>query len=147
MLQAPTPDPRSPSLTPQRLCGVSAIACCTPGRPDDVRVVPGEGMPNHGDAANKGRLLIVFNVAFPDPGFCDVAQLPALGAHLPPAPAFEEPAGGLDGEGVEVVEMQPYTKGSDRGPGDGEFSGTNSRSAYEEDAGEGGGGGGECALQ
>ena len=46
--------------------------------------------------------------------------------------------------------MQPFGAGTDRAPGDGEFSGTNSRSVYEEDAeyaGGGGGGGGECTLQ
>ena len=32
----------------------------------DIKMVPGEGMPVHRDPFNKGRLILIFNITYPD---------------------------------------------------------------------------------
>jgi len=57
-------------------------------RPDEMKIVRGEGMPRHGESSGKGNLIIRFDVEFPpllDPLVVDalVATLPAKTAACP----------------------------------------------------------------
>ena len=90
-------------------------------KPGDIRMIQEEGMPIHGSPFTKGRLFIVFKVAFPASGTFNPAQLKALEAVLPPrdmprltgeeeevemvpVEANQIGAGGEDGSGMEEDE-------------------------------------------
>jgi len=59
-------------------------------RPDDMKIVRGEGMPRHGQSSGKGNLIIRFEVEFPP--LLDPLVVDALVALLPPkdSPALPE---------------------------------------------------------
>jgi len=54
-------------------------------RPDEMKIVRGEGMPRHGESSGKGNLIIRFNVEFPP--LLDPLVVDALVATLPPRTA------------------------------------------------------------
>lgn len=53
-------------------------------KPDDIKCVPGEGMPQYRDPFNKGRLIIQFSVRFPEDNWISPEKLSVLEALLPP---------------------------------------------------------------
>jgi len=53
-------------------------------KPDDVRVIEGEGMPTHKRPFDKGNLYIHFTIEFPKPNTITPAQMKQLEDILPP---------------------------------------------------------------
>eukprot|EP00042_Codosiga_hollandica_P055701 m.785984 g.785984 ORF g.785984 m.785984 type:complete len:406 (+) comp59173_c0_seq3:2-1219(+) len=70
-----------------------------------IKIIYGEGFPQHRNPFEKGRLFIHFKVAFPGDNFADATQLKALEALLPPRPAQPEITGD-----VEETELQEYDR-------------------------------------
>ena len=66
----------------------------------DIKMVEGEGFPTHRDPFNKGRLIIIFNVVFPDS--LTEANAKKLSAFLPKVNRDEVPSG------AEEVKMQVF---------------------------------------
>jgi DnaJ family protein A protein 2 len=58
-------------------------------KPDDVRVIHGEGMPHHGNPFTKGRLFISFKVAFPESQSLLPEVISGLETLLPAKPITE----------------------------------------------------------
>jgi DnaJ family protein A protein 2 len=127
------------SLT-EALCGFTRVITHLDGRQlqidvpagevtkhDSVKMIKGEGMPQHGNIFNKGGLFVHFSVVFPAVLSTDmVAKLKKV---LPPAP---QPM--LSGE-EEVVSMQPVDMNQfGRGAG----GGRSAHEADEDDEGQGG---------
>lgn len=100
-------------------------------KPDAVKMIPGEGMPYHGNPFTKGRLFIHFRVEFPASLPSDTVQ--ALAAALPKAPIVP-----LTGEEEECsmsdVDLSQF--GQDQG-------GSGRQSAHDDDDEDGGGRGGQ----
>lgn len=106
----------------------------------DIKMVVGEGFPTYRDPFNKGRLIIVFNVIFPDSLTCDDAKkiskcLPRPKQSLP------------DGEDVDKVSMLEFD-------GKGTWKGGQEEEEQPDDEGEANGfhhgghaGGPQCAQQ
>lgn len=100
-------------------------------KPDMVKMINGEGMPNHGNPFVKGRMFLLFKIQFPRE--LPQATVKAIGAALPrPTP----PTLLDDDEECRMTDVDM----SQFGTGDGAAS----RSAYDEDdedeRGQGGGG-------
>eukprot|EP01094_Clydonella_sp_ATCC50884_P019653 TRINITY_DN38_c0_g1_i1.p1 TRINITY_DN38_c0_g1~~TRINITY_DN38_c0_g1_i1.p1 ORF type:complete len:403 (+),score=168.05 TRINITY_DN38_c0_g1_i1:99-1307(+) len=75
-------------------------------KPDDVRVVVGEGMPRHRDPYSKGNLFVQFKVKFPER--IDAAQAKVLKSVLPaPSDGNAAPAH-MDTDDVEEVRAVKY---------------------------------------
>merc|ERR1719167_706926 len=101
----------------------------------DVKQVQGEGMPYYRNPFEKGRLIIQFNVVFPNNLEPSVAQ--ALAQILPPA---EEPMIPDDHDEVDLNDFDPETDRQNQ----------NHRNQYDEDEEHGHGGHGpgvQCASQ
>ncbi|KAF2896899.1 hypothetical protein ILUMI_09286 [Ignelater luminosus] len=73
-------------------------------KPGDVKMVPGEGMPQYKNPYEKGNMYVTFEIRFPDNHFANETQLKQLESVLPPRPAFTMPVG----ENVEEVDMHEY---------------------------------------
>jgi hypothetical protein len=56
----------------------------------EIKMIPGEGMPVHKDPFTKGRLIIIFNITYPDR--LEPAVAKKLAALLPAAPRLSVPA-------------------------------------------------------
>jgi len=134
----------------KHLDGRNVVIASPPGKVikhEDVKVIPGEGMPKYRSPFEKGRLFVIFQVAFPEDGSIDETAAMAL-RKLLPYPS--QPA--LPAE-AEECELEAFDQDRDRGPGSGPFSGKGHGSAYDEDDEGprmrmgGGGGGVECANQ
>lgn len=112
---------------------------------DEIRIVPGEGMPQYRDPDSKGRLFIIFKVAFPESGFLDGTGLEALRKFLPVGP---DP---MVGDEAEEAHLMAFNESRDPQPGAGNFNGKGHGNSYDEDEGPrmgmGGGGGVQCANQ
>merc|ERR1719208_188017 len=101
----------------------------------DFKAVQGEGMPQYRNPFEKGRLIIQFNVVFPNNLEPSVAQ--ALAQILPPA---EEPMIPDDHDEVDLNDFDPETDRQNQ----------NHRNQYDEDEEHGHGGHGpgvQCASQ
>merc|ERR1719312_1769670 len=101
----------------------------------DLKQVQGEGMPRYRNPFEKGRLIIQFNVVFPNNLEPSVAQ--ALAQILPPA---EEPMIPDDHDEVDLNDFDPETDRQNQ----------NHRNQYDEDEEHGHGGHGpgvQCASQ
>merc|ERR1711923_27166 len=101
----------------------------------DLKQVQGEGMPRYRNPLEKGRLIIQFNVVFPNSLEPSVAQ--ALAQILPPA---EEPMIPDDHDEVDLNDFDPETDRQNQ----------NHRNQYDEDEEHGHGGHGpgvQCASQ
>jgi DnaJ-class molecular chaperone len=110
---------------------------------EDVRILPGEGMPKYGDPFEKGRMFIIFKVNFPEEDFCNVAGLAAIRKYLPGGEEWASP-----GPDAEDVELLPFDQEREAQPGSGSFSGKGGGSAYDEERGGGMGGQNvQCANQ
>ena len=75
----------------KQLDGRDVVIVSPPGNViehESIRIVNGEGMPQHGDPYQKGRMFLIYNVVFPKNNFAEVAQLAALRKILPPGPEF-----------------------------------------------------------
>jgi len=105
-------------------------------KPGDLKQVPGEGMPQYRNPFEKGRLIIQFNVVFPNNLEPSVAE--SLAGILPPA---EEPMIPDDHDEVDLNDFDPETDRQNQ----------NHRHQYDEDdeghAHHGGGPGVQCASQ
>ncbi|XP_064395120.1 dnaJ homolog subfamily A member 1-like [Halichondria panicea] len=73
---------------------------------DDSKVVLNEGMPQHRNPFDKGRLFIQFKVKFPSDRFLSTSNLGKLAALLP-APEQEPMDENIEYEEVELVQMDP----------------------------------------
>jgi DnaJ-class molecular chaperone len=136
--------------TIKHLDGRDVVITSAPGKVvkhEDIRIVPEEGMPKHGDPYQKGRMFVIFNVVFPPDNFCNAAGLAAIRKQLPAGEKWVSP-----GAEAEEAELLAFDQETEAQPGSGAFSGKGGGSAYDDDrGGRGGGGGGgggvECANQ
>lgn len=85
-------------------------------KPEDIRVVQGEGMPVHGSPFTKGRLFIIFKVEFPAPGSLTPTQVKTLEAVLP---ARELPKLTGEEEEANLVAVDPAMLAAEDGHGHG----------------------------
>jgi DnaJ family protein A protein 2 len=121
----------------EHLDGRNLVISTAPGEvltPESVKMVEGEGMPQHGNPFLKGNLVVKFNIVFPADGTLDVKALAAIKSALPTAPTVEVP------EDAEEHDMQPF----DADAAQQDYA--QNRSAYEsddEEEGRGRGGGGQ----
>jgi DnaJ family protein A protein 1 len=76
----------------------------------DIKMVEGEGFPTHRDPFNKGRLIVIFNVVFPDS--LTEANAKKLAAFLPKVVRDEVPSGAEDVK-MEVFDGQGKWGGDD----------------------------------
>eukprot|EP00038_Savillea_parva_P006250 m.162515 g.162515 ORF g.162515 m.162515 type:complete len:421 (-) comp12204_c0_seq1:186-1448(-) len=134
----------------KHLDGRNVVISSPPGKVvkhEDVKIISGEGMPKYRSPFEKGRLFVIFQVAFPEDGSIDEATAMALRKLLPYPTQPERPAE------AEDCELEDFDQDRDRGPGSGPFSGKGMGSAYDEDDGPRmgmggrGGPGVECANQ
>ena len=102
---------------------------------EEIKIIPGEGMPQYRDPYSKGRLFVIFKVKFPESGYCEPAGLAAIRKFLP------VPATPQVGEDAEEAELMAFNEERDPQPGASVFSGKGGSSAYDEDEGRGGMGG------
>merc|ERR1712226_1203689 len=72
----------------------------------DIKMVRGEGMPTHKDPFNKGKLIVLFNITFPEK--LDPSVAAKLAALLPKPKKQEIPAGSEDCA-MEVFDGKPPT--------------------------------------
>jgi len=110
-------------------------------KPGDVRVISGEGMPQHKQPFNKGNLYIKFNIEFPKPGSIKDKQMEELEKLLPARRNNVKLAENMEEVTIkEPTNEQQRTRGPGRSP---------SGSAYTEEEEEEGPGGQrvQCAQQ
>jgi len=98
-------------------------------RPNKPKCIDGEGMPYHNREFQKGRLIISFEIAFPENGFLKPLQCEALEKLLPPR---EKYVPSDIGEEVHLSEMNELPQQG------------RSHSYYEEDEDDRGQGGVQC---
>ncbi|XP_005991724.1 dnaJ homolog subfamily A member 1 [Latimeria chalumnae] len=94
-------------------------------KPGDVKCVLNEGMPIYKDPFEKGKLIIQFQVSFPEPGWLPANELCKLEAFFPPRDEFMTME---DMEEVDLTEFDPHTESRGRYAGE----------VYEEDEDEDG---------
>uniref|UniRef100_A0A1A9UL49 Uncharacterized protein n=1 Tax=Glossina austeni TaxID=7395 RepID=A0A1A9UL49_GLOAU len=73
-------------------------------RHEELKMIPGEGMPLRNNPFDRGDLLIHFMVDFPENGFATPEQLEMLETLLPPREPFTMPE---EAEEVLLVDVQP----------------------------------------
>ena len=118
----------------EHLDGRQLAVSTAPGEvitPDTVKMVEGEGMPQHGNPFQKGNLVIKFKIEFPTTGSLDAKAIQALKDALPAAPATEVPE---DAEEHDMHEFDAQAAQADYNA---------NRQAYDSDEEEGGGGAGQ----
>lgn len=72
----------------------------------DIKCVLGEGMPQYRNPFEKGRLILQFNVHFPEDGWLPIDKLPALEGLLPPRQEVLIPDGA---EECTLTKYDPHT--------------------------------------
>jgi len=80
-------------------------------KPNDVKCVLNEGMPMYKSPYEKGRLVITFNVKFPEPGQIDLKKISELEKILPPKAKIDIPK---DAEELTLVDLDPAYERSRR---------------------------------
>ncbi|NXP42855.1 DNJA1 protein, partial [Leiothrix lutea] len=90
-------------------------------RPGDLKCIPNEGMPVYRSPFQKGKLILQFEVKFPEPGWLPTDRLRQLQAFFPPQEEV------MATEDTEEVELSDYT--AHGGPGRRPYTGE----AYHED--------------
>ncbi|XP_062367399.1 dnaJ homolog subfamily A member 1-like isoform X2 [Cinclus cinclus] len=90
-------------------------------RPGDLKCIPNEGMPVYRSPFQKGKLILQFEVKFPEPGWLPADRLRQLQAFFPPQEEV------MATEDTEEVELSDYT--AHGGPGRRPYTGE----AYHED--------------
>jgi len=91
--------------------------------PDDIRMIEGEGMPQHKKPFEKGNLYIHFTLVFPPPKFFNDKQLKQLEEILPPRKPYPK-----ETPDMEVVDLKKASE-QQRKPGQQQQRGE----SYEED--------------
>lgn len=109
-------------------------------RPDEIKTIHGEGMPQHKRPFNRGDLYIQFAIVFPKSGWADLANIRQLESILPPRTSPMQ----VGDEQIERVDLSDIDVSQRRRQ-------QQSRQAYEEDEdhqhGHGGGPGVQCHQQ
>jgi len=105
---------------------------------DDIRMLEGEGMPQHKRPFEKGNLYIHFTIEFPKQGSITPQQMKLLQEILPPGRPAPKPT-----DDMEEFELKRVPEANQRG------GGQRRRGESYEDEEESGGGGqrGQCAQQ
>jgi len=80
-------------------------------KPNDVKCVLNEGMPIYKNPYEKGRLIINFNIKFPESGDLKPKAIAELEKCLPPRSKIELP---IDAEELTLVDMDPSYERSKR---------------------------------
>lgn len=80
-------------------------------KPNEIKCVLNEGMPMHKNPFEKGRLIISFNVKFPENGQIDVKKLTELEKILPPKPKVDMP---IEAEEHTLIDLDPAYERSKR---------------------------------
>ncbi|XP_009079789.1 PREDICTED: dnaJ homolog subfamily A member 1-like, partial [Acanthisitta chloris] len=75
-------------------------------RPGDLKCIPNEGMPVYRSPFQKGKLILQFEVKFPEPGWLPTERLRQLQAFFP---AQEEVMATEDTEEVELSDYSPHS--------------------------------------
>jgi len=75
-------------------------------RPNDTKCIEGEGMPQHKNPFEKGRMFIKFEIEFPENGSINNDSIKALKAILPKGAPLPK----LGDEVEEVVLVEPSQK-------------------------------------
>jgi len=84
--------------------------------PGDIRVIEGEGMPQHKKPFEKGNLYIQFTIEFPKPGYFNSQQLKQLEEILPPRKPLPIVTDEMEQHELKrVSENQPTTKKRKKG--------------------------------
>jgi DnaJ family protein A protein 2 len=123
-------------------------------KPGDLHIIGDEGMPIHKRPFDKGRLIIKYDVIFPNPEELNKDKVNLLKKALPVAPKYE----GLNSPDAEQVVSQPFTSSNSNHGSHGGNGGGGFRYAYANDedddddddgphGGGGGGGGAQCVHQ
>jgi len=98
-------------------------------KPNDSKCVLNEGMPMYKHPHERGRLIITFNVTFPENGEIPAYKVDELETLLPPRPQLVIPS---DAEELNIIDIDPsYNRRGGRGRG----------AAHDEDMDEDGMGG------
>ena len=109
-----------------------------------IKMIPGEGFPTHRDPFNKGRLIIVFNVVFPES--LTEAAAKKIAQALPKVPNKNCPD---DAEKVSMLEFDgkgQWKGGMEEGAANGEDEDEDDEDQHHYHH-NGGGGGPQCAQQ
>jgi len=93
-------------------------------KPNEIKCVLNEGMPMYKNPFEKGRLIIVFNVIFPEKNDIDLTTIKSLEKCLPAKPKVDIP---MDHEEHTLIDLDPAQERSKRAD------------AMEDDGGMGGG--------
>lgn len=80
-------------------------------KPNDVKCILNEGMPMYKNPFEKGRLIVSFNVKFPEKGEIDLKKLPELEKLLPPRPRIDIP---IEAEEHTLIDLDPAYERSKR---------------------------------
>lgn len=80
-------------------------------KPNCIKAVLNEGMPMYKSPFEKGRLIITFNVKFPDSNQIDLKTIAELEKVLPPKPKLTIPK---DAEVMELIDLDPSYERSKR---------------------------------
>jgi len=80
-------------------------------KPSDIKCILNEGMPMYKNPFEKGRLIINFNIKFPENGDIKTRNLIELEKWLPPRPYVDIP---MDAEELTLVPMDPSYERSKR---------------------------------
>jgi DnaJ family protein A protein 1 len=80
-------------------------------KPNAIKCVLNEGMPMYKNPFEKGRLIVQFNVKFPENGQIDLKRLPELERILPARPKLDIPA---DSEDHTLIDLDPAYERSKR---------------------------------
>lgn len=80
-------------------------------KPSEVKCVLNEGMPMYKNPFEKGRLIITFNVKFPDKNAIDLKKIAELEKVLPAKPRVDLP---IDSEEHDLVDLDPAYERSKR---------------------------------
>lgn len=114
-------------------------------KPDEIRVIEGEGMPEYKRSYNRGDLFVQFEVVFPPSQWADLETIKKLESILPPRSAMD-----LETDDALIVTLKKVDQNSKRSRGQQEHR-QQSRNVYEEDEYEdaqtGAGPGVQCAQQ
>uniref|UniRef100_A0A8C2TSE0 DnaJ homolog subfamily A member 1-like n=3 Tax=Neognathae TaxID=8825 RepID=A0A8C2TSE0_COTJA len=78
-------------------------------RPGDLKCIPNEGMPVYRSPFQKGKLILKFEVKFPEPGWLPTERLRQLQAFFPPQEEV------MATEDTEEVELSDYTSHGNTG--------------------------------
>ena len=100
-------------------------------KPNEVKCILNEGMPMYKNPYEKGRLIITFNIKFPEAGQIDLKKIVELEKILPARPKIDLP---IEAEEHTLIDLDPAYERSKR-----------AEQAYVDDEMQGGGKRVQCA--